>query len=59
MPDARITLHPSQQRMQVQVDGILLANSKNTLEFCEHGYPLCHYFPRESIRMNMLAVLLW
>jgi len=32
MQDARITLHPSKQRMQVQVDGILLADSTNTLE---------------------------
>lgn len=38
MQDAHITLHLSQQRMQVQVDGILLADSTNMLELREHGY---------------------
>jgi uncharacterized protein (DUF427 family) len=41
MPDARITLHPSKQRLQVQVqvqvEGILLAESYNTLELREYG----------------------
>ena len=55
MQDARITLHPSQQRMQVRVDGILLADSTNTLELREHGYPLRHYFPREDVRMDLLT----
>ncbi len=32
MQNARITFHPSKQRMQVRVDGILLADSTNTLE---------------------------
>lgn len=37
MPDARITLHPSKQRLQAQVEGILLAESYNTLELREYG----------------------
>lgn len=56
MQNARITLHPSQQRMQVQVDGILLADSTNTLELREQGYPPRHYFPREDVRMDLLTV---
>ncbi|TNH17879.1 DUF427 domain-containing protein [Halomonas sp. BL6] len=55
MQNARITLHPSQQRMQVRVDGILLADSTNTLELREHGYPPRHYFPREDVRMDLLT----
>ena len=40
MQNARITLHPNQQRMQVQVEGIiLLADSTNTLELREPGSP--------------------
>ncbi len=39
MQDARITLHPSQQRMQVQVDDIMMSDSVYTLEFCELAYP--------------------
>ena len=56
MQDARITLHPSQQRLQVRVDGILLADSTNTLELREYGYPPRHYFPREDVRMDLLTV---
>ncbi|MBT2785498.1 MULTISPECIES: DUF427 domain-containing protein [unclassified Halomonas] len=56
MQNARITLHPSKQRMQVQVDGILLADSTKTLELREHGYPLRHYFPREDVRLDLLTV---
>lgn len=56
MQNARITLHPNQQRMQVQVDGILLADSTNSLELREDGYPPRHYFPREDVRMDLLTV---
>jgi uncharacterized protein (DUF427 family) len=55
MQNARITLHPTQQRMQVQVDGILLADSTNTLELREYGYPPRHYFPREAVRIDLLT----
>ena len=56
MQNARITLHPSQQRMQVRVDGILLADSTNTVELREHCYPPRRYFPREDVRMDLLTV---
>lgn len=56
MQNARITLHPTQQRLQVQVEGILLADATNTLELHEHGYPPRHYFPREDVRMDLLTV---
>lgn len=55
MQDTRITLHPTQQRMQVQFEGILLADATNTLELREHGYPPRHYFPREDVRMELLT----
>ena len=56
MQNARITFHPSKQRMQVRVDDILLADSTNTLELREHGYPPRHYFPREDVRMDLLTI---
>jgi len=55
MQDARITLHPTNKRIQVWLDGILLADSTNTLELREHGYPPRHYFPREDVRMDLLT----
>lgn len=57
MQDARITLHPRKPRMQVRVDGILLADAANTLELREHGYPTRHYFPRKDVQMDLLTVL--
>lgn len=55
MPQApRIELHPVSQRVQVHVDGKLLANSTNALELRERGYPPRHYFPREDVRMDLL-----
>ncbi|WP_083023724.1 DUF427 domain-containing protein [Vreelandella lionensis] len=56
MQDARITLHPSQQRMQVRADGVLLADPTDTLELREPGYPPRHYFPRKDVRMDLLTV---
>ncbi|MDP4556632.1 DUF427 domain-containing protein [Halomonas meridiana] len=56
MQNARITLHPSKQRMQVRVDDILLADSTNTVELREHCYPPRRYFPREDVRMDLLTV---
>jgi len=56
MQNARITLHPSKQRMQVQVNGILLADSTCTLELHEHGYSPRHYFSREDVQMDLLTV---
>jgi len=55
MPQApRIELHPVSQRVQVHVDGKLLADSTNALELRERGYPPRHYFPREDVRMDLL-----
>ncbi|WP_457942280.1 DUF427 domain-containing protein [Vreelandella alkaliphila] len=57
MPNSpRIELHPISQRVQVHVDGTLIADSTNTLEFRERGYPPRHYFPREDVRMELLTV---
>ncbi|SNY96875.1 DUF427 domain-containing protein [Halomonas sp. hl-4] len=56
MPQApRITLHPVSQRVQVHVDGKLLADSTNALELRETGYPPRHYIPREDVRMDLLT----
>jgi len=51
----RIELHPVNQRVQVHVDGKLLADSNQALELRESGYPPRHYFPREDVRMDLLT----
>lgn len=52
----RIELYPVTQRVQVHVDGTLLADSTNALELRESGYPPRHYFPREDVRMDLLTL---
>ncbi|WP_433924041.1 DUF427 domain-containing protein [Vreelandella sp. 21] len=52
----RIELHPISQRVQAHVDGTLIADSINTIELHERGYPARHYFPREDVRMDLLSV---
>ncbi|WP_372372903.1 DUF427 domain-containing protein [Vreelandella venusta] len=57
MPNSpRIELHPISQRVQAHVDGTLIADSINTLQLRERGYPPRHYFPREDVRMELLTV---
>ena len=57
MPHApRIELHPVNQRVQVHVDGKLLADSNQALELRETGYPPRHYFLREDVRMDLLTI---
>ncbi|SNY96867.1 DUF427 domain-containing protein [Halomonas sp. hl-4] len=56
MPHApRIELHPVNQRVQVRVDGKLLADSTQALELRETGYQPRQYFPREDVRMDLLT----
>jgi uncharacterized protein (DUF427 family) len=56
MPQApRIELHPVNQRVQVHVDGKLIADSIQALELREAGYPPRHYIPREDVRMDLLT----
>lgn len=50
-----IELHPVSQRMQVHVDGKLLADSNQALEPREQVYPPRDYFPREYVRMDLLT----
>ncbi|MCL7931312.1 DUF427 domain-containing protein [Halomonas llamarensis] len=59
MPQApRISRHPVSQRVQVHVDGELLAEvikSTQALELRETGYPSQRYIPREGVRMDLLT----
>ncbi len=52
---SRIELHPISQRVQVHVDGKLLANSNPVLELRERGYLTSHYIPLGEVRMDLLA----
>tara|TARA_R110002049_G_scaffold52540_3_gene146983 strand:+ start:12917 stop:13240 length:324 start_codon:yes stop_codon:yes gene_type:complete len=56
MPQApRIELHPVSQRVQVHVDGKLLADSTQVLELRVQGYPPRHYFPLGDVWMYFLT----
>lgn len=51
----RITLHPHARRVQVTIDGTLLADTTRAIELRERGYPPRQYLPREDVRMDLLT----
>ena len=52
---SRAELYPVSQCVQVRVDGKLLADSTQALEFIKQAYPPRHCFPREDVRMDLVT----
>jgi uncharacterized protein (DUF427 family) len=50
----RITLHDDPRRVEVLVDGTLVASSTDTVVLEETGLPPRHYFPRADVQMDRL-----
>ncbi|MBS9403571.1 DUF427 domain-containing protein [Halomonas sp. TRM85114] len=48
-------LHPHERRLQVKIDGTLLADTTQAIELRERGYPLRQYLPREEVRIDLLT----
>lgn len=53
--ELRITLHPRDRRVQVIVDGTLLADNTCAIELRECGYPPRQYRSRDDVRMDILT----
>jgi uncharacterized protein (DUF427 family) len=55
MPRDRITLVPTQKRVRVGAGDMTIADSAATLLLLETGHRPVHYFPRDQVRMDLLA----
>jgi uncharacterized protein (DUF427 family) len=54
-PDHRIVTRPAGRRVQVKLNGELIADSSDALLLEEGSYPPVYYFPRKDVRMDRLA----
>src|SRR5450830_136326 len=53
-PDHPITIAPAQRRIQVLLNGVVIANSTDALELREAAYPPVYYIPRKDVDMSQL-----
>jgi len=53
-PDHKIQEKHVAGRIQVEVDGEIVADSNNVIKLQEDGYPDRYYFPRSDVKMDNL-----
>ncbi len=53
-PDHKVSLHPTVVRVQVTLNGEVIADSSAALELREASYPPVYYLPRADVRMDRL-----
>lgn len=54
MPEHKVIERRLDGRMQVSIDGEVVAESDDVITVEEDGYPPRHYFPRDDVRMDRL-----
>lgn len=54
LPDHSIVERPLRKRMQVTVDGEIIADSTAVIQVEEDGSPVRYYFPRADVKMQLL-----
>src|SRR5713101_178677 len=54
-PDHRLTTRPAGVRVQVKLDGELIADTRDAVEMKEGDYPVVYYFPRKDVKMDRLV----
>ena len=54
-PDYRLAAKPAAKRVQVSVNGEVIADSKDALVLEEGTYPPVYYFPRGDVKMERLV----
>jgi uncharacterized protein (DUF427 family) len=53
-PDHKVREEPRQQPMEVEIEGVIVANSKNVIKVVEDKSPARYYFPRADVSMEKL-----
>ena len=53
-PDHKVQETKLEQRMQVEVDGEIVADSNDVIRLEEDGHPDRYYFPRADVKTNKL-----
>lgn len=51
----RITTHPCDRRIRVELSGQVLAESDRAVALDETGLPTRYYLPRDDVRIDLLA----
>src|SRR5207244_802861 len=54
-PDYRLSAKPAGARVQVMVNGELIADSKDAVKLEEGNYPPVYYIPRKDVKMDRLV----
>jgi len=54
-PDHRITTKPAGVRVQVKLDGVVIADTRDAIRLEEGEYPAVYYIPRKDVKMDRLV----
>ena len=54
-PDHRITTKPAGVRVQVKLDGEVIADTRDAIRLEEGDYPAVYYIPRKDVKMDRLV----
>jgi len=54
-PDHRLTTKPAGVRVQVKLNGELIADTRDAVEMKEGDYPVVYYIPRKDVKMDGLV----
>jgi len=54
-PDHRITTKPAGVRVQVKLDGEVIADTRDAIKLEESNHPAVYYIPRKDVKMDRLV----